>query len=155
MAAAFGFPFRVKTRLVQPSASTGAALALGGLTNQTTYYVSVVDDDTFELASTSTGAVAGDGIVFTSSSTAGPHSFTVTPTAFAGTWSYKGQSSNDGVNFIDLPNISSVTYSAPGSSIWDGTINFKYLRLAFTAGTGGGMNVVVTVLGKSDLGIVP
>lgn len=130
--------------------STGA-VAIGGLTNQTTYYVIPVTANTFELSATSTGAVAGAFLTLTSSSTVGPHTYTVAPLAISGTPSFKWQYSNDGTNFADL-SVSSVTFSSPytaASTLWDfGTYNYVYLRLKYTAGTAGAVNLLVTENGK-------
>lgn len=137
--------------LALPVLYSTSGFALSGLTNQTTYYAIPVDANTFGLSLTSTGAVAGSYITLASSSTAGPHTFTVAPLAITGTASFKWQSSNDGTNFFDLPNATSVTFGSPytaATTIWDGTINFKWLRFNFTAPTTGAMNVVVTGQGK-------
>ena len=50
----------------------------------------LVDADNFQLATTSTGAIAGSGIVLTSSSTAGPHTYTLSPLTIAGTFQLPG-----------------------------------------------------------------
>lgn len=116
-----------------------------GLTNQTTYYAIVTSPVKFELASTSTGALAGVSLDITAITGGG--TFTLAPTAFAGTYSFKWQSSNDRSNWYDLP-VSSTTYSTPGTTMWDGDINYRYLKLAITAGTGGGLDLNVRGFGK-------
>lgn len=122
-----------------------------GLTNNTTYYAIRTDANTFQLAATSTGAVAGTAVNITAQTTLGGGSFTLTPLSFAGTWSWKWRGSNDGTNFVDLP-MNTFTYSTPGSSMYDfGTVNFKYLRLAVTAGTAGGMELSVIGNGKGGV----
>ena len=130
--------------------STGA-VAIGGLTNQTTYYAIPVTADSFRLAATSTGAVAGSYITLTSSSTAGPHTYTLAPLVLTGTPSFKWQASNDGDNWSDI-SVSSVTFASPytaASSTWDfGTYNYRWLRLKYTAGTAGALNLMVTENGK-------
>lgn len=130
--------------------STGA-IAIGGLTNQTTYYAAPIDANTVALALTSTGAVAGSYITLTSSSTTGPHTYTLAPLAMTGTASFKWQASNDGNNFVDL-SVSSVTFASPytaATTIWDfGTFNYTWLRLKYTAGTAGAVNLEVTPNGR-------
>lgn len=118
-----------------------------GLTNGTTYYFIRVPtaNNKFKLATTSTGAVAGTAIDITA--VTGGGTFKMLPTAFAGTYSFKWQSSNDNSNWTDLP-ISAVTYASPGTSMWDGDIRYKYLRFNLTAGTGGGLNIRVRGFGK-------
>jgi hypothetical protein len=125
-------------------ATTGGALP-SGLSAGTTYYANVVDANTIRLSTTSAQAQAGTYITF---GDVGTGSSTLTPTPFAGTYSFKFQGSNDKVNFFDLVNASSVTYSAPGVSEWDGPIYCRWLRLAVTAGTGGGLNLQVIGNGK-------
>jgi hypothetical protein len=139
--------------------STGTSPAISGLTNQTTYYISVIGPNNngvssrFKLASTSTGAVAGVGIVLASSTTA-TNSYTLAPLAFANTsgGGIQLQASNDGSNFVNLTTgnwaaaISSVTFSSSGNNtLWDlGPIQYKYLRLKETPPTTGAMNYTVT-----------
>jgi hypothetical protein len=150
--------FSVSTDKVTTSSahgiSTGFALLFStvsastpptGLTDQTTYYAIVTSLVDFKLADTSTNSLAGTAIDITALTGGG--TFTLDPTAFAGTYSFKWQSSNDRSNWFDLP-VSSTTYSAPGNTMWDGTINYKYLRLNITAGTGGGLDLNVTGFGK-------
>jgi hypothetical protein len=119
------------------------------LVSGTTYYAIPVTADKFQLATTSTGAIAGANIAITTQTALGGGSYTVTPLAFAGTWSFKFQESNDGTNYYDVPTASSVTYSVPATTMWGGPIYAQYLRLNFTAGTGGGMKITVKGNGKS------
>ena len=139
--------------------STGTSPVISGLTNQTTYYVSVINPNTlglsskFKLASTSTGAVAGVGIVLASSTTA-TNSYTLAPLAFTNTTQggIQLQASNDGTNFVNLTTgnwaaaISSVTFSLSGNdTLWDlGPIQYKWLRLKESPPTTGGVNYTVT-----------
>lgn len=116
-----------------------------GLTTATTYYAIVSDAVSFKLASSSANALAGTAIDITAITGSG--SFTLTPTAFAGTWSFKWQGSNDNLNWADL-NATAITYSVPATTLWDGLVHYKYLRLNFTAGTGGGMNIKVVGYGQ-------
>ena len=138
---------------VPVSTGFGAALqtltgtAPTGLTAGTTYYfIRVADENNkFKLATTSTGAIAGTAIDLTA--VTGSGTFKMLPTAFAGTYSFKWQASNDNSNWFDLP-IDVVTYATPGTTMWDGDIRYKYLRFNLTAGTGGGLDLKVRGFGK-------
>jgi hypothetical protein len=138
---------------------TTATFDIGGLTHGVTYFAIKVDADNFQLATTSTGAVAGGYIVLTSSSIAGPHTFTLTPVSIAGTFGLEWQWSDDNENWTTITSsngvtISSVTFATPytaSSSMWDfGNINHRYLRAKTAVGTAGGMNLSVTVTGKNS-----
>ncbi len=118
-----------------------------GLTNQTTYYAIVTSPVDFKLASSQVNALAGTAINITALTGGG--TLTLAPTAFAGTWTWAWQGSNDRINWADL-NAPSVTYAAPVTTLWDGLVNYKYLRLVFTAGTGGGMNFKLVGYGQGD-----
>jgi hypothetical protein len=132
--------------------STGS-VAIGGLTNQTTYYVIPVDVNTIRLASNSANAQAGTAITLTSSGTpTAAHTYTLTPLPIAGTVSMKWQVSNDGTTWTDL-STPSVTFGLPytaSSTSWDfnGSI-YQYYRLSVTAPTQGGLALVVTINGSN------
>lgn len=125
--------------------TTVSGTAPTGLTSGTTYYAIKSDAVSLQLASSSSNALAGTAVNITAITGSG--SFTLTPTAFAGTYSFKWQASNDNANWFDV-DTDSVTYSSPGTTMWDGLINFKYLRLNFSPGTGGGLNLKVLGFGK-------
>lgn len=133
--------------------STGAPLLLAkvtgtvptGLTDATTYYAIVTANNQFQLAATSTGSLVASAVDITALTGGG--TFTLTLTAFTGTPSFKWQAGNDNANWVDLA-VSSVTYSTPGSTLWDGAIDYKYLRLNFVAGTGGALNLRCAGFGK-------
>ncbi len=133
--------------------STGGATPPSPLVNQTTYYAILVDANNIQLATTSARAQAGTYVTFTSSSTTGPHTYTLTPLAYAGNATLQWFASNDGTNYNPL-DISSVTYSSPSSTptstVWDfGAVNYKYFQLDVVAPTAGGLNLVVTVQGSN------
>lgn len=125
--------------------ATATGTAPTGLTTGTTYYAIVTANNKFKFATSSANALAGTAINITALTGSG--TFTATLTAFSGTWSFKWQGSNDNSNWYDLP-ISAVTYSTPSNSLWDGPINYRYLRLNFTAGTGGALNLKVRGYGR-------
>ena len=132
-----------------------SGFALGGLTNQTTYYAIAVDANDFQLAATSTGAVAGAYITLTSSSTVGPHTFTVTPTATTGSWGAYWMTSDDDTDWTEMPvTVSSITFTTPfttSTTTWDlGTLNHRYLRFHVVAGSGGSIKTQVSVTGRNS-----
>ena len=129
--------------------ATVSGTAPTGLTSGTTYFAIVSDQVTLQLAATSTGSLANLAVDITALTGGG--SFTLTPTAFAGTYSFKWQASNDLISWFDVP-VSSVTYSTPGNSFWDGSIDYKSRRRAFPAGTGGGLNIKAQGYGKKWVG---
>lgn len=125
--------------------ATVTGTAPTGLTTGTTYYAIVTSPIKFKLASSSANALAGTAVNITALTGAG--TFTLTPTPFAGTPTFKWQGSNDGINYADL-NATAISYSAPATSLWDGLVHYKFLRLNFTAGTGGGMSMKVVAYGQ-------
>ena len=142
-----------------PVLYSSSTLTVAPLVNQTTYYVIPVDRNSFKLALTSTGAVAGLGIVITSSNTA--KTYSLAPIAITGTPSFKWQASNDGVNFNDFTAnsynvaVSSVTmlsYTLGGTStIWDfGPYDYTWIRLNVVAPTKGGIRLICTPNGEGQ-----
>lgn len=139
--------------------SVGASPAITGLTDQTTYFISVLNpntlgqSNTFKLSSSLVNAQAGTGIVLASSSTS-TNRYTLAPLAFTNTTQggIQLQTSLDGMNYSNVTvgnyglAITSVTYAAAGGSvIYDlGPIQWKYLRIKSTPPTTGGMNFTVT-----------
>lgn len=124
----------------------GSAPAIDGLTDQTTYYAIPVDANTLKLATSSNNALAGLAIVLASSSTLTvAETYALTPLAFsAGSAGFDWEVSNDGVIWTPMA-VSSVTYTAPGTTSWDlGKITPPYLSLNFTGPTAGGINLQVT-----------
>lgn len=123
--------------------STGD-VAITGLTNQTTYYVGVIDANHIGLATTTARASSGQFVVLASSVANGQHTFTLTPEVITGSPSWAWQESNDNSNWSTI-NVSSITFASPyttASSFWDfGQINPKYLRLSIKAPTTGCVNI--------------
>lgn len=118
----------------------------------TTYYTISVDASDIQLATTSARAFAGQYATITSSTTTGPHTFTLTPLGYSGTIGMAWYGSNDGTNYNPV-NVSSVTATAtstPVASLWDfGRINYTYLQLQVTGPTTGGVVLTVKVNGKN------
>jgi hypothetical protein len=142
--------------------SSAGAATLGGLTNQTTYFVIPVDYNTIKLASSVTNARAGTAITLTSSSTqTTANTFTLAPVAISGIPSGKWQVSNDGSLWQDYTTTSGgvavssftvLSYTAGGASTsWDfGNVGYQFIRLAVIGPTTGGLNLLVTMNGKGD-----
>jgi hypothetical protein len=129
----------------------GTSPAIGGLTNQTTYYAIPVDANDIELAATSADAVAGTFIDLTSSSTLSTApTYTLEPLPSVAPASLQWEVSNDGVNYFDLAT-SSVTISSFNgvqTASWNfGELGYQYLELYVTAPAQGGLNVVSTLYG--------
>lgn len=119
--------------------STGSNVTISPLVSGTTYYVAPITSSTFGLATTSTGAIAGSYVTFTSSSpSTTTHTFTVRTSTFTGTASFKYQASNDGTNWTDLTtpgaSMTQATYVNPSTStIVDlGNVNYGYIRVNVT-----------------------
>ena len=138
--------------------SSGALAPIGGLTLGTTYFVSVIKPNplgigsSFKLALTSTGAVAGLGIVLTSTNPVA-NVYTLAPLAFTNAGGgIQLQWSDDNVTYFNATTgnygatISSVTFASAGTStLWDlGPIQHRYLRLNETPPTTGAANYTVT-----------
>ena len=143
--------------------------AITGLTDKTTYYAIPVTQGSFGLSTTSTGAVAGYAalpamvttngtfIPLTSSQTkTTADSYTLTALAYstispAGIW----QGSNDGVNWGQMPAISSQTFVSvyPSSTtVQDfGTTNYSSIRFNLnTPPTAGGLILQIIPNGKNS-----
>lgn len=141
-----------------PVLYTNTGTNVSPLVTGTTYYATKVNN-AFGLSTTSTGAVAGAYITFTSSSSAGNYTFS--PLSILGTPSYKWQVSNDGVNWADYSttiygqSVSSVTLSSFVSTgtvtSWDfGNIQYAWIRLNVIAPTQGAISLLVAGNGKNS-----
>ncbi len=119
--------------------------AIGGLTDQTTYYVIPVDSGNIKLAATSTGAVAGLAVnITTQRAQTSANTYILAPLDMgASNASAKWQYSNDGTNYLDVPDVASILVSSATSSTfagWDfGAYDYRYLRLNVTGPTQGGI----------------
>jgi hypothetical protein len=136
--------------------TTQTAYAFSPLTWGTTYYVVKLDANHIQLATTKANASAATPVpvVFTSSSAAGGHTFTLSPLAISGTPVLKWQASNDGTYFTDIQTSTTTTissYTNPyDTAIQDfGVFNFRYLRLAVTAPSTGALNLLVAITAKN------
>ncbi len=139
--------------------STGGVAAPLPLINRTTYYVIAVDANDIELATTSARAFANQYLTFTSSSTTGPHTFTLTPLVFTGTPGLQWAVSNDCVNYTNLTqtslgvSVSSLTIASPwtaGSTTWNlGPVNYQCLEAIVAGPTTGGLSLKVQINGSN------
>lgn len=124
--------------------STAGTNTIGGLTNQTTYYVIKSNYDQFKLASSKANAALGTAIDLTS--LPGGQTYTLTPLSRTGNPSFKWQVSNNST-YVDLA-VSSVTITTSDSSFWNfGTLPYKTLRLKYAAPTTGCGAVTATGTG--------
>ena len=142
--------------------STTGNVALSPLAWGSTYYVIPGANGSIQLATTSTGAVAGAGITFTSSQTkTTADTFTLNPSALVGTPSAQWVVSNDNTNWIPYTTtpfnitISSLTYSsyvATGTvNIFDfGHMNYGWIGLKTVAPTSGAVSFSTHLIGKGD-----
>ena len=116
-----------------------------GLSANTTYYVFQNTSGTWSLSATSTGAVAGTALSWTTQGT-GTHTFHFL--ANAGN-SVRFQASNDGRNWTDIAN-SSTTFSGAGSTTWNfSLIYYRWIRAVYNA-VSGAYNLVITGNGESN-----
>lgn len=148
------------TRALPVLYSTGV-VAIGGLTNLTTYYVVVVDANNIGLSSTSVVAQAGRYIDLTSSTTGTTaHTYTLAPLAFsAGTgFSGKWQVSNDNAIWGDYTTtaagiaVSSQTFTtgAPVTVSQDfGFLDYGWIRYNVLGPSAGGIALKV-ILNTKD-----
>jgi hypothetical protein len=129
--------------------------SIGGLTDQTTYYVTSVGTNQIALSTTLARAVAGIPLTFTSTtSQTSAHAPTLTALPIAGSPSITWQASNDGSNFATTlstgPIAMSTTSSASDLLIDFGSFNFRYLRSSIVAPTAGAMLLQIPVNIKQD-----
>lgn len=118
-----------------------------GLVNGTTYWAIPKTSDTFQLATSATGAVAGANIFITSNTGGG--SFTLAPLTFsAGSAGFDWRGSNDGTDYY-LLNTASVTYTGHGGGLWSFIdYAYKYILFNFTGPTSGGITIDATFNGR-------
>lgn len=128
--------------------STAGANTVTGLTNQTTYYAIRLNENSYQLATTSTTAVAGTAIDLTAVAGSSTFGIVPAPLSLLANNGFYWQASNDGTNFATL-SVSSVTYAAAGNTIWDfAANNYKKLRVNFTAPTRGAINLAIKMNGR-------
>lgn len=139
------------------SASAGGSIS--GLTAQTTYFAIIVDANDIQLATTSTGAVAGLGVILRTVDTAtASHTYTLAPLSFTqGSAGAIWQVSNDGLNWVNYSttsvNVPVSTYTfTPNGTVTQmqdfGNINYAFIRLNFIAPTQGGVALKVILATK-------
>ncbi len=139
--------------------STGGATPPSPLVNQTTYYVILVDANDIQLATTSARAQAGQYLTFASSSTTGPHTYTLTPSTITGSTGLTWAVSNDCVNYTTLATtslgvaVSTLTFASPytaGATTWDlGPVNYNCIEAIVVGPATGAINLQVKVNGSN------
>lgn len=119
-----------------------------GLTGGGTYYAIRIDANIYRLATSTTNAANSQSVNITALTGSGTFIMRASPLTTAANNGFKWQASNDGTNFGDL-SISSVTYSAAGSTLWDFQFNnYRYLRVNFVAPATGGIALTVKMNGR-------
>jgi hypothetical protein len=141
--ASHGFTTGVKIAL-----TTNGVLPAG--LSATTYWLIVVDANTFKFATSLANALAGTAVDITAAAGGGTH--TVTPASLSGTCKLQG--SNDGTNFSDVKDkfgtAASTAISAAGNALWDmGNPGYRVLRVSYAV-TAGVVALTVKLNGKSD-----
>lgn len=143
-----------------PVLYSSGTVAIGGLTNQTTYYIVVIDSNTVGVSSTSAVALTGNYIDLTSSATGTTaHTYTLAPLSFSqGPAAGKWQVSNDAANWNDYLvtsaniSVSSQTFAAVNPStntVQDfGFVDYGYIRYNTTGPTQGAVNLKVILNAK-------
>jgi hypothetical protein len=131
--------------------STGTNIAIGGLTNQTTYYVNLVDANTLQLASSQLNAVNGTFITLTSTSSVSA-SWTLTPLAISGTPTLTWQVSNDCVSYANWNGAAVIRINTPYKARQVtqnlGRVNYQCVQLAVSPPTTGAIVLKATLNGK-------
>lgn len=129
------------------------------LVNGVTYYAIRVNENIFQLATSTTNAVARTSIDIGALPAIVNSAYTITPMSLAGTPTLVMQASNDGVNFQTVAlstggPMQTIAFAAPytsGSILSDlGWISYRYLRAVYTAGTAGAANIKLNIFGKME-----
>ena len=119
--------------------------SLPPLSDQTTYYVSVVDANNVKLATTPAHAVAKDSFLVITGSNTGS-SYTLTPLPISGAASFKWQYSDNGSIWNDVPT-TSVTFASPypaAKMSWDfNDFGHRYIRINALSPAEGGLSLSV------------
>jgi hypothetical protein len=135
---AHGFPTGFKVALTGTNLPTGLSA--------TNYWVIRVDANTIKLASSLANATAGTEVDITGAGTTADADLASTSTL---SQVVKLQSSNDGVNYMDISG-KTVTVTSAGNTMWDlGQVYAKILRVVVTPTTGT-ITLTVTIAGKQQ-----
>lgn len=130
--------------------SATATVGIPPLLNGATYFIIAVDANNVRISTSASAALANIYQNLTSSTTTGPHNFTLTPLALTGTPTITWQEGNDGNNWSTVnasTTTSFVSPYAPTSTFWDfGTVTARYLRATVSVGVGG-VNTTITGYG--------
>lgn len=135
------------------------------LVASTTYYITNLNPSlsVFQLATSAANAIGGTAIDIQALTAAGGDTYTITMIPASGTFSFKLQSSDDGVNFHDVyvstdalvhPFAASASLASPYTASdqeWDlGSIVYRWLRFAYTNATWGGVNMQYIINGRKE-----
>lgn len=114
-----------------------------GLTDNATYYAIKTNDNVYQLATSTQNAVDGTSVDVTTATVGGSTIDVRVPALSLDTdTGFKWQASNDGSNWFDIPSISSITYSAAGTTGWDlGEYNYKWIRMNYLGPTWGALDL--------------
>lgn len=140
-----------------PILYTQGTKALGGLTNQTTYYVVPTTGNSFMLSKYSTSAVAGntDLVVITSTNSglaAVESTYTLSPLPWTGSAGLAWTASNDGINWstVQVSSLTITSNTAAGNTFWSfGVLGAQYIRLSATGPTTGALALKVPLIGTN------
>jgi hypothetical protein len=131
-------------------ATSGTNVAPTGLFGGTTYYAIKINDNSYALATSQANAIAGTKIDITGITNEAVASLYPVPLSLAAGNGFYWQASNDGTNFSTL-SISSVTYSAAGTTVWDfGVFNYKYIIVNFLKPTNGAIALAIKLFGTRE-----
>lgn len=120
------------------------------LSSRTTYYVINRSTVGFQLSFTSTGAIAGSAIDFTSVTQRGGDTFALTPLGYnnsAPAPTFKFQVSNDSSTWVDVTGQFSMT-SSSATALDFGNMNYRYIREEVRASSNTAINHKTVINGK-------
>ncbi len=131
--------------------STGTSITVSPLTLNSTYYVIPIDANNIQLSATSTGAVAGLPIVFTSSRTnTTTDSFTLNVSSTPGSGTFGFWSSNDGNLYTQYGSTYTAAFIYPSTAAFTdiGNYDYKWLQARIVVPTAGAMPISVYIHGE-------
>lgn len=120
-----------------------------GLSDDTEYFVIVIDENTIQLASSYANAIAGTELAIAGAA-AGGGEFDLAATAIAGDLDMLA--SNDGITWTVLTTPSAVEISAAGTTLWqDLPLSARYLRVRVRADEGASIAATIKVNASADV----
>lgn len=137
------------SNLTYSTASVGGTSVVLG--QGTTYYVIPVDANDIQLALTSTGAVAGAAVVWTSSQAkTTTDTYTLNVSSTPGTGSFAFWASNDGNLYTQIGSTNTAVFVFPSTATFTdiGNYDYKWLQARIVAPTAGAMPISVYIHGE-------